>query len=213
MVSGGNVQVRGLGGNEQTRILVPHEELALEMAPFDGASLGAYDMKASVFFRVLLASGLGLGLLPLAPGTWAALLGVACHLAIATISSPALQTSLLVTCFLLVCAGNHLLTPWAQSYWGSKDPKHFVLDEIAGYLLIPIVFHHGQPWQIALWGFLGFRLLDIIKLPPASQIDRQGTGAWAILMDDIISSLYTVVGLYCLRWISSALGLQRWLIS
>ena len=170
-------------------------------------------MKKSVYLRVLVATGLGLGLLPIAPGTWASLLGVALHLAIASFAAPAVQVPLLAICFILVCLGNHILTPWAQAYWGAKDPKHFVLDEIAGYLLIPIIFHHGRTWQVALWGFLGFRLLDIIKLPPASQIDRQGTGAWAILMDDIISALYTVVGLHFLRWVSGVFGMQRWLVS
>jgi phosphatidylglycerophosphatase A len=45
---------------------------------------------------------------------------------------------------------NHILTLWAVQYWRSDDPKHFVLDEVAGYLVIPIFFHHGRPWQVLL---------------------------------------------------------------
>ena len=164
-------------------------------------------------WRIILASAFGLGLSPVAPGTCAALLGVGIHVAIALGAPPSLRQPLLIVCFIAVCVGNHLLTPWAQAYWGGKDPRHFVLDEIAGYLLVPILFHHGQLWQVALWGFLGFRALDVIKPPPARQIDRGGTGAWGILMDDIVAAIYAVGCLYVLRWIGPRLGLEQWLIS
>lgn len=162
--------------------------------------------------NIVLASGFGLGLSPIAPGTCAALLGVALHLAIALVASPHWVVPAIAVVFIVVCIANHLLTPWAQEYWSHKDPKHFVLDEIAGYLVVPLLFRHGQLWQVALWGFLIFRVLDIIKLPPARQIDRNGTGAWAILLDDIISAVYTVGVLQALRFIGPSLGITRWLI-
>jgi phosphatidylglycerophosphatase A len=162
---------------------------------------------------MLIASALGLGLLPGAPGTFAALLGVALHVATCSLLPSALHVPLLVVCFAAVCVANHLLTPWAQAYWHHKDPKHFVLDEIAGYLLVPILFHKGELWQIALWGLLSFRILDVIKIPPARQIDRRGTGAWSILLDDVVSALYAVCVLYVLAWIGPQLGIERWLIS
>jgi phosphatidylglycerophosphatase A len=94
-----------------------------------------------------------------------------------------------------------VLTPWAQSYWQEQDPKHFVLDEVAGYLLVPILFHQGQLWQIALSGYLCFRILDIIKVPPARQIDRKLHGAAGILLDDLVSAGYAVLILYLLWWL------------
>lgn len=108
---------------------------------------------------------------------------------------------------------NHLLTPWAQKYWGDKDPKNFVLDEAAGYLMVPILYRHSQLWQVILWGFLLERLLDIIKPPPAWQINKAGTGAWAILMDDIVAGAYAAALLHLLRHISLILGLTGWLLS
>jgi phosphatidylglycerophosphatase A len=164
-------------------------------------------------WRIALASAFGLGLSPVAPGTCGALLGVGIHISVSLAAPSPFRMPLLLVCFLAVCIGNHLLTPWAQAYWRHKDPKHFVLDEVAGYLLVPILFHQGQLWQVALWGFLGFRALDMIKVPPAWQIDKKGTGAWAILMDDIVAAIYAVCGLHVLRWIGPYLGIERWLIS
>lgn len=164
-------------------------------------------------WRIVVGSGFGLGLSPVAPGTCAALLGVGIHVAIVLTAPSSLQVPLLLLCLAAVCISNHILTPWAQAHWRHKDPKNFVLDEVAGYLLVPILFHHGHLWQVALWGFLGFRALDVIKVPPAWQINKYGTGAWAILMDDIVAALYTVGGLHFLRWVGPLLGLQKWLIS
>jgi phosphatidylglycerophosphatase A len=160
-----------------------------------------------------VATAFGLGLSPVAPGTCAALLGVAIHVAISFVASPPLAATLLGLLFVLTCIANHLLTPWAQDYWSHKDPKHFVLDEVAGYLLIPVLFHHGHVWQVALWGFLLFRVLDIVKVPPARQIDRRGSGAWAILMDDVVAALYTVGVLHIFRLVGPILKTDKWLIS
>ena len=161
---------------------------------------------------VFLGSAFGLGLLPVAPGTWGALLGVAIHV-FTVLLLPGLfyQTIVLVAVLLLVSIGNHLLTPWAVQFWNKKDPGNFVLDEVAGYLLIPIIFHHGRLWQVALWGFLIFRIFDIIKLPIARQIDRKGTSAWAILLDDLVSAVYTVLALYLLMWLGESLKIE-WLL-
>lgn len=163
--------------------------------------------------KILIASALGLGLCPIAPGTVAALSGVAIHIGIYQLAPEAAQLWLLISAFLLVCVGNHVLTPWAQDYWRKKDPGHFVLDEVAGYLLVPILFRGGELWQVCVWGFLAFRALDIIKVPPARQIDRRGTGAWGILMDDIVAAMYAAGCLYVARWVGPHLGVSNWLVS
>jgi hypothetical protein len=45
-------------------------------------------------------------------------------------------------------------------------------------------------WYTVAAGFLLFRGFDIIKVPPASQIDRDWTEAAGILFDDLVSGLY-----------------------
>jgi len=164
-------------------------------------------------FKILIGSALGLGLSPIAPGTFAALLGVAIHVAIHTLTPPAAHLWLLIAAFLAVCVGNHVLTPWAEAYWKKKDPGNFVLDEVAGYLLVPILFRDGELWQVCLWGFLTFRFLDIVKVPPANYFDKHGTGAWGILLDDLVASAYAAGLLYLAQWLGPKLGCSNWLVS
>lgn len=151
--------------------------------------------------KVAVGSALGLGLSPIAPGSCGALLGVLVHVAVFLWLPPQWRLPALVAAFVAVCVLHCVLTPWAQSYWQEQDPKHFVLDEVAGYLLVPILFHQGQLWQIALLGYLCFRILDIIKVPPARQIDRKLHGAAGILLDDLVSAGYAVLILYLLWWL------------
>ena len=58
-----------------------------------------------------------------------------------------------------------------------------------------------------------FRVFDIVKIPPALQIDREMSGGWGILLDDLVSGLYAVGFLHLLQWLGPRLGLERWLIS
>jgi phosphatidylglycerophosphatase A len=39
-------------------------------------------------------------------------------------------------------------------------------------------------------GFLFFRVLDIIKPPPARFIDRQMQGGLAVVLDDVVAGIY-----------------------
>lgn len=158
-----------------------------------------------------IATAFGLGLAPVAPGSFGALLGVAYHVALVQYLPASYQLAALIAGLVLVCIANNLLTPWAVAYWKNEDPGNFVLDEVAGYLVVPILFRHEVLWQVALWGFLLFRTFDIIKIPPARQIDRDMHGGWGILLDDIVSGIYAAIVLYALRALSPTLGLEAWL--
>lgn len=150
---------------------------------------------------MLLASAMGLGLSPVMPGTCGALLGVAIHGGIAMLFPEAWHHRLLMFAFLGVSAASVCLTPWAERYWAEKDPGRFVLDEVAGYLLVPLLFHNG-PWlKTALWGFVLFRIFDIFKLiPPARLVDETVHGPWGVLLDDLISAGYAAIILYFVHW-------------
>ena len=150
--------------------------------------------------KLIICTAGGLGLSPYFPGSCGALLGVFIHLLIAYLIAPGHERMLLIAAFLLVSLGHYFLNSWAENYWQEKDPKHFVLDEVAGYLVVPILFDKGQPWQIALWGFLLFRVLDIIKVPPARQVDKQMKNATGVILDDVISALYAVIIMYIVHY-------------
>jgi len=43
-----------------------------------------------------------------------------------------------------------------------------------------------------VWAFMVTRILDIIKIPPARQLEALPAG-WGILLDDVASSIYAVL--------------------
>ncbi len=150
---------------------------------------------------ILMASAFGLGLSPVLPGTCGALLGVCIHVLIVSFFPLKMHLALLIFSFIGVCAVNHILTPLAESYWGSEDPGQFVLDEVAGYLFVPILFREGELWKVVLWGFILFRIFDIFKImPPARLIDQQMHGPWGILLDDLVSAAYAAFFMYLIYW-------------
>lgn len=153
--------------------------------------------------RVLLAVGtaLGLGYAPVAPGTAGALLGVAIFVAIALAAPAALQTWLIALALVVVSVLTVALTPWAERYWKKKDPGNYVLDEVAGFLVTVLLFRAPNLWLTVIWAFVVTRVLDILKPPPARQLERLPAG-WGVLADDLCTSLYAVgllhIGAACL---------------
>ena len=152
------------------------------------------------FFCLAIGTSFGLGLAPIAPGSFGALVGVAYHVGVVLWLDASWHVPMLVLGLALVAAANHFLTPWAVGYWNNDDPGNFVLDEVAGYLVVPILFRGGELWQVALVGFLLFRIFDIVKIPPAKQIDRDMHGSWGIILDDLVSGAYAALALYGLVW-------------
>jgi phosphatidylglycerophosphatase A len=146
-----------------------------------------------------IGSAFGLGLSPIAPGSFGALVGVAYAVGVFLLLPLAARPWAIGVGLVLVSAANHGLTPWAVAYWKDEDPKHFVLDEVAGYLVVPLLMPQGTLWEVAFWGFLLFRVFDVVKIPPARQIDRDLHGSWGILLDDIVSGVYAALALYGYR--------------
>lgn len=154
--------------------------------------------KERIFFAI--GTCLGLGLAPVAPGTVGASLGIPIFAAVVLWTPGDLHTLLLLTALLLVGIANHLLTPWAVGYWKSKDPKNFVLDEVAGYLMTVLLFRGGSNLLLTvLWAFFLFRLLDILKPPPARQLESL-PGSWGIILDDLMSAIYAAAILHGVRY-------------
>ena len=147
--------------------------------------------------KLFLASGFFLGLAPLVPGSFGALTGLLWHLgAVALGVGDGLTRFWCLVGVVLFSALHYWLTPWAQARWQCSDPRHFVLDEIVGYLCVPLFWAlPAEPplplWAMALFGFVVFRALDAIKLPLARYIDRNIHTAHGVLFDDVVSAIYT----------------------
>ena len=156
--------------------------------------------RARELLYIAIGSSFGLGLSPIGPGTFGALVGVAYHVAVVKLLEPSWHVPALILGLALVSWANHVLTPFAVAHWKSEDPANFVLDEVAGYLVVPILFPGGELWQVVVLGFFLFRALDIIKIPPARQIDRDMHGSWGILLDDLVSGAYAAAILHGLAF-------------
>lgn len=145
--------------------------------------------------NVILGSGFGLGLMPIVPGSFGALVGLCWHVASALFLTS--HWHVRISCIvgiILFSFIHYKLTPWAQSYWGDDDPKNFVLDEIVGYLCVPVFawVSFSVYWHYLL-AFVLFRVLDAVKLPGARYIDRNIHNAHGVLLDDVVSAAYTAI--------------------
>ena len=148
-------------------------------------------MKKDNKLKLFLASGFYLGLSPVVPGSFGALSGLVWHLIAVLLGWGDGFTRFWCLCGVVLFSWLHYwLTPWAQRHWHDPDPKNFVLDEVVGYLCVPLF---GLPltaaWQIAA-GFVLFRVFDAIKLPGARYIDRHIHTASGVLFDDVVSAAY-----------------------
>lgn len=135
---------------------------------------------------LVLATGFGLGLSPVASGTAGSLLGVAITMGVAGLTL-GVQVCLAVILALIavpVCDA-------AEKIYGRKDDGRIVADEYLTFLICTL----GLPWQTHLWllpvAFVTNRIMDVIKPFPARRIQEIKGGA-GIVLDDIVSSLYAL---------------------
>ncbi len=141
----------------------------------------------------IVSSGF-LGLSPFAPGTVGTLGGVIIAWLLAGSGNFLLWT--LLACVVLYAIGRPL-GEWAEKRAGKKDPGFYVLDEVIGYLVTMLWF--DGPSLLALTvGFFVFRFFDIVKPPPARQIERMGGGD-GILLDDVIAGIYGLIVMVVIR--------------
>ena len=156
---------------------------------------------------LLTATGLGLGFIPLASGTWGSLLSLGLYVLLER-SIPLLGSSLghdwspgswgfliIQLIFNVMIAAVGVWTSnSAEAYFGERDPGRVVIDEVSGQ---QIVFLGLAPvgWKVMLAGFLLFRLFDIWKPFPARQAESL-PGGWGIMTDDWFAALYALLILW-----------------
>jgi phosphatidylglycerophosphatase A len=133
------------------------------------------------------------GLFPIAPGTAGSLAASLVLYAAYFFTSPSFLNWQLMLAGLLIfaCYFSIAFGLWAVVHYKRKDPQMFVLDEVAGIcltnLFLPIHGPHGIGTIAA--AFAAFRLFDILKPPPARQLEILPFG-WGILCDDLAAAVY-----------------------
>lgn len=127
------------------------------------------------------------GFFPFAPGTVGSAVGVAVWAAARVAGATALAEALLVVTLLIVGA---LAASEAERRLGTTDPGPVVIDEVMGQCVTLIAA--PLTWKAALLGFLLFRAFDIVKPPPARQLER-AHGGWGIMLDDLAAGAYAAI--------------------
>jgi len=135
--------------------------------------------------RLALSTCLFLGLMPVAPGTFGTLGGVAIAWALAGTD---LYLLWILIAALAVYVLGRSLGAWAERRAGGHDPGWFVLDEVAGYLITAAWISGPSPLAL-LTAFCAFRFFDILKPPPIRRVERIGGGD-GIMLDDIVAGIY-----------------------
>ena len=126
----------------------------------------------------VIATALGAGYSPIAPGTCGT--AVAVPLAFALRSLPVWQFALVVV---VITAVAIWAADRADRAWGTHDSGRIVIDEVAGYLTTMVLVDRGH-WAPLLVGFVVFRALDILKPPPIRWFEKNLPGGWGVVLDD-----------------------------
>jgi len=153
----------------------------------------------------LLGTWFGVGALKPGPGTWGSLTAAllwaipcsfipASHYGIAN-STHSISATALVGIFTAIAAlatliiGIPAATIVARES-NTTDPQHVVIDEACGQW-IALLFM-PPTWQSALLCLALFRIFDIIKPPPARQLERLHGGA-GVMLDDVAAGIYALI--------------------
>lgn len=142
-------------------------------------------------FGLAVATALGVGYVPFAPGTFGSAVGLLLWFVLP--SSPIAQAAAIV----VVCVVGSWSGSVAERYFGRVDPGHVVVDEVAGMLVTLFLVPVG--WIGAIAGFLLFRISDIIKPYPANRLERL-PGGIGIMADDVMAGVYANLVLRFCIW-------------
>ncbi|MEA1867643.1 MAG: phosphatidylglycerophosphatase A [Thermodesulfobacteriota bacterium] len=131
---------------------------------------------------LFLASGLFLGLIPFAPGTFGSLLGIPLHWLFSH-----LPISLVICSLGFVILISVWISGRAELLLGHKDPSQIVIDEVVGMA----VALAGAPLKpsLIIVAFMLFRFFDIWKPFPIRYIDKSVPGGWGIVLDDVAAGI------------------------
>jgi phosphatidylglycerophosphatase A len=135
----------------------------------------------------------GVGLLPLAPGSWGALAAMPLGWLLAMAGG---------WVALLIGAAVASVIGWvaAERYvkaTGREDPPEIVIDEVAAqWLALSVVPVTLTAYVVA---YLVFRVFDTLKPWPASWADREVDGGAGVMLDDLFAGGYSAIVLFALN--------------
>ena len=135
---------------------------------------------------LFLAFGFGSGLAKKMPGTMGTLVAIPVYLVFIETNFwfYSVLTILVTVTGVWICDG-------AAKRLGEHDYGGIVWDEVAGFLVT--MWWVPFSWNAVLFGFVLFRIFDIIKPWPIKWIDQKVEGGIGIMLDDILAGILAAV--------------------
>jgi phosphatidylglycerophosphatase A len=149
------------------------------------------------FFSRLVATGFFSGYSPIIPGTAGSLVGVALYFI------PGMENNLTLAIVTIIIFILGTVTSAQVERQFGEDPQIVVIDEIVGMWVSLIAF--PKTLWIILLAFFFFRLYDIVKPPPARQLEHLKHGL-GIMLDDIAAGIYANITVRILLLIFPGIG-------
>lgn len=141
----------------------------------------------NIFVSLAIATALGVGYVPVAPGTFGSAVGLILWMLLRT-SSTIVQAVVIIV---LLVIGS-ITGGVAERHFGRTDPRQVVIDEAMGMLITLYLIPVG--WLGALVGFLLFRAADVMKPFPANRLERL-PGGFGVMADDGMAAIYANLAL------------------
>lgn len=146
---------------------------------------------------LLVSTALGVGYIPVAPGTFGSAAGLLLWALLP--SSTGVQAATIVVLFV---AGSWSSSVAEQDF-GRADPQQVVVDEVMGMLIT--LFLNPVGWGGVALAFALFRAADIVKPYPANRLERLHGGV-GVMADDAMAAIYANLALRV------TLALGNWII-
>ncbi len=150
--------------------------------------------------RGWIATGLGSGLAPVAPGTFGTIASLPLCWALGHYLP--LWGYVLAT-VALFCFG-WWAAEWVVQTYKVQDPGVIVIDEWAGMAItwLPVAYwpHAQNFWLALLAAFLAFRATDIAKPWPASWADTKLHDGFGAMLDDAFAGIWSAAVMLLLLW-------------
>jgi len=134
-------------------------------------------------FILLLATGLGVGYSPRAPGTLGTLVAIPVYYFLSNVPSPLYEITLIGFVFLSVWVSGN-----AEIFFGKKDDQRIVIDEIMGFLITMLWV--PKTIRFVIIGFFLFRFFDILKPFPIRRLEKGFKGGFGVVLDDVVAGVY-----------------------
>jgi phosphatidylglycerophosphatase A len=131
---------------------------------------------------IVVATGLGSGYSPFAPGTAGSAVGLLLFLPLH--EAPAMMQVAAVAILFVVGV---VASARVARGLGIEDPGIVVVDEVVG-MWTSLLFLPFTP-ATAVAGFVLFRIMDVFKPYPARQFESL-PGGWGIMADDLMAGIY-----------------------